>query len=48
MTYARPEAETIVKDVGHASVEMFGRYWKVSAEKLYAAVRRLDAALNIQ
>lgn len=35
-----------MKIVGHSSVEMFLRYRKVKAEKLDAAMSRLDAALN--
>lgn len=40
------DTETIMKIVGHSSVEMFLRYRKVRAEKLDAAMRRLDASLN--
>lgn len=40
------DTETIMKIVGHSSVEMFLRYRKVRAEKLDAAMKRLDTALN--
>jgi integrase len=40
------DTETIMKIVGHSSVEMFLRYRKVRAEKLDAAMRQLDATLN--
>jgi site-specific recombinase XerD len=40
------DTETIMKIVGHSSVEMFLRYRKVRAEKLDAAMQRLDAAIN--
>lgn len=40
------DTETIMKIVGHSSVEMFLRYRTVRAEKLDAAMRRLDASLN--
>jgi len=40
------DTETIMKIVGHSSVEMFLRYRKVRAEKLDAAMKRLDSALN--
>ncbi|GKS56540.1 integrase [Nitrospira sp.] len=40
------DTETIMKIVGHSSVEMYLRYRKVRAEKLDAAMRRLDASLN--
>jgi hypothetical protein len=37
-----------MKIVGHASVEMFLRYRTVKAEKLDAAMARLDAVINTQ
>jgi site-specific recombinase XerD len=40
------DTETIMKIVGHSSVEMFLRYRKVKAERLDAAMTRLDTALN--
>lgn len=40
------DTETIMKIVGHSSVEMFLRYRTIKAEKLNAAMKRLDAALN--
>jgi integrase len=40
------EIETIMKIVGHSSVEMFLRYRNVKAEKLDAAMKRLDSVLN--
>ena len=40
------DTETIMEIVGHSSVEMFLRYRKVRAEKLDAAMKRLDTALN--
>jgi hypothetical protein len=35
-----------MKSLGHSSVEMFLRDRKVRAEKLDAAMQRLDAAMN--
>ncbi|HMU55419.1 MAG TPA: site-specific integrase, partial [Nitrospira sp.] len=40
------DTETIMKIVGHSSVEMFLRYRTVKAERLDAAMARLDAAIN--
>lgn len=40
------DTETIMKIVGHSSIEMFLRYRKVRAEKLDAAMKRLDTVLN--
>lgn len=40
------EIETIMKIVGHSSVEMFLRYRTVKADRLDAAMARLDARLN--
>lgn len=40
------EIETIIKIVGHSSVEMFLRYRSVKEEKLDAAMKRLDSVLN--
>jgi integrase len=40
------EIETIMKIVGHSSVEMFLRYRSVKGEKLDAAMKRLDIVLN--
>lgn len=40
------EVETIMKIVGHSSVEMFLRYRKVKAEKLDAAMNRLNTVLT--
>jgi integrase len=40
------EIETIMKIVGHSSVEMFLRYRSVKGEKLDAAMKRLDSVLN--
>jgi site-specific recombinase XerD len=40
------DTATIMKLVGHSSVEMFLRYRKVRAEKLDAAMQRFDAAIN--
>ena len=40
------DIETIMKIVGHSSVEMFLRYRSVKGEKLDAAMKCLDVALN--
>lgn len=40
------DTETIMKIVGHSSVEMFLRYRTVKAERLDSAMARLDAAIN--
>src|SRR5215467_3880187 len=40
------DTETIMKIVGHSSVEMFLRYRTVRAEKLDAAMKCLDSVLN--
>jgi integrase len=40
------DIETIMKIVGHSSVEMFLRYRSVKGEKLDAAMKRLDNVLN--
>ena len=37
-----------MKIVGHSSVEMFLRYRTIKAEKLDAAMERLDATINTQ
>jgi len=40
------DTETIMKIVGHSSVEMFLRYRTIKAERLDSAMARLDAAIN--
>jgi integrase len=40
------DTETIMKIVGHSSVEMFLRYRTVKAERLDSAMAQLDAAIN--
>lgn len=40
------DTETIMKIVGHSSVEMFLRYRTVKADRLDAAMARLDASIN--
>ena len=40
------DTETIMKIVGHSSVEMFLRYRTVKAERLDSTMARLDAAIN--
>ena len=40
------DTETIMKIVGHSSVEMFLRYRTVKAERLDEAMARLDATIN--
>ena len=40
------DVETIMKIVGHSSVEMFLRYRSVKPEHLDAAMKRLDSALG--
>jgi integrase len=40
------DTETIMKIVGHSSVEMFLRYRTVKAERLDSAMARLEAAIN--
>jgi integrase len=40
------DTETIMKIVGHSSVEMFLRYRAVKAERLDSAMARLDAIIN--
>jgi integrase len=40
------ETETIMKIVGHSSVEMFLRYRSIKPEKLDAAMKQLDARIN--
>ncbi len=40
------DTETIMKIVGHSSVEMFLRYRGIKAERLDAAMSKLDLALN--
>jgi integrase len=40
------DTETIMKIVGHSSVEMFLRYRTVKAERLDSAMARLDAVIN--
>ena len=40
------DTETIMKIVGHSSVEMFLRYRTINAERLELAMARLDAAIN--
>ena len=42
------DTETIMKIVGHSSVEMFLRYRTVKADKLDAAMAQLDARINTQ
>ena len=40
------DTETIMKIVDHSSVEMFLRYRRIKAERLDAAMSKLDVALN--
>jgi integrase len=40
------DTETIMKIVGHSSVEMFLRYRTVKADRLNSAMARLDAVIN--
>ena len=40
------DTETIMKIVGHSSVEMFLRYHKIKAEKLDDAMTRLNTLIT--
>jgi hypothetical protein len=40
------DTETIMKIVGHSSVEMFLRYRTIKSERLDSAMARLDAAIT--
>jgi len=46
LTDAGVDTETIMKIVGHSSVEMFLRYCTIKAEKLDAAMTRLNTLIT--